>query len=76
MAVHGDFDAATESSVYRLSTSVGFIPYGVLCGHKHTPEYKELNGVKIIQSGSMCGSGDSYTVEKRLTGSLHKPLLY
>lgn len=69
VAVHGDFDAATESSVYRLSTSVGFIPYGVLCGHKHTPEYKELNGVKIIQSGSMCGSGDSYTVEKRLTGS-------
>lgn len=69
VAVHGDFDAGSEASIYRLSTSLKFIPYGIICGHRHHPEYREMNGVKLIQTGSMCGAGDSYTLEKRLTGS-------
>lgn len=68
VAVHGDFDYATEASMYKLTTMLGFIPFGLFCGHRHTPAYKDLNGIKMIQSGSMCGSGDSYTLEKRLSG--------
>ena len=28
----------------------------------------ELNGVKVIQSASLAGSGDDHTIECRLTG--------
>lgn len=28
----------------------------------------ETNGIKMIRGGSLAGSGDSYTIEKRLSG--------
>jgi len=34
----------------------------------HTCAVDEYNGVKMIRGGSLAGSGDSYTIEKRLSG--------
>ena len=75
LAVHGDFDSMSRQGVSDLSMFVGFIPYAVLRGHMHSPAMNEYNGVKIIQSGSLAGSGDDYTVEKRLIGKPSQTLL-
>ena len=37
--------------------------------------YKEVNGLKIIQSGSLAGSGDDYCIQKRLTGHANQTLI-
>ena len=47
---------------------LGFVPYAVLYGHMHTCAVDEAGGIKMIRGGSLAGSGDSYTVEKRLNG--------
>lgn len=68
LGVHGDFDSATKQGVANLSFLVGFVPYAILRGHLHYPAMNELNGVKVIQSGSLAGCGDQYTIENRLIG--------
>lgn len=67
--VHGDYDSVSESGVMRLCSMIGTFPEAIVMGHKHFPAYTEINGVKIIQSGSLCGSGDDFTIQKRLIGS-------
>lgn len=47
---------------------VGFIPYAVTFGHLHVCGVDEANGVKMIRGGSLAGSGDGYTISKRLAG--------
>ena len=66
--VHGDYDSFTKNGVSNLSMMLGFIPYAVTFGHMHTCAVDECNGIKMIRGGSLAGSGDSYTVEKRLSG--------
>lgn len=66
--VHGDFDPANKNGVANLSLMLNTIPYAIFRGHNHYPSYDSANGVKIIQSGSLAGSGDQHTVEMRLTG--------
>ena len=68
IAVHGDYDNYTRSGVSNLSMMLGFIPYAITFGHMHTCAVDECNGVKMIRGGSLAGSGDSYTLEKRLSG--------
>lgn len=68
IACHGDFDPMTKQGVANLSMMLGWIPYGILRGHMHYPAMNELNGVKVIQSGSLAGSGDDHTIECRLIG--------
>lgn len=68
-ACHGDYDAMDKNGVANLSFMLGYIPYALFRGHNHYPAYNEINGVKFIQSGSLPGSGDQFTVEKRLTGN-------
>lgn len=65
---HGDYDAFTNNGVAKLCMMLGFVPYAVTFGHLHTCAVDECNGVKMIRGGSLAGSGDSYTVEKRLSG--------
>lgn len=65
---HGDNDVITQNGMGKLAFMLGEIPYAVCVGHKHFPMYTEVNDVKVLQSGSLCGSGDDYTVSKRLTG--------
>lgn len=68
ISVHGDFDAFNKQGVLNLCSMLGFFPYACLYGHLHTPSYDEVNGVKMVRSGSLSGSGDDYTIEKRLCG--------
>jgi len=68
IAVHGDYDNFTKSGVSNLCMSLGFLPYAVTFGHLHVCSIDEVNGVKMIRGGSLAGCGDSYTIEKRLTG--------
>ncbi len=65
---HGDFDPMSKQGVANLSFMLNRIPYAVLRGHLHFPSSQEINGVKVVQSGSISGCGDQYTVEKRLNG--------
>ena len=68
VAVHGDYDTFTKSGVANLVLMLGFVPYATLFGHMHTCAVDECNGIKMIRGGSLAGSGDSYTIEKRLSG--------
>lgn len=68
VGVHGDYDDYTPTGVSKLCMLLGHIPYAVLYGHLHTCSLMESNGVKMIRGGSLCGSGDTYTVQKRLSG--------
>ena len=68
IAVHGDYDRYTNSGVANLCMHLGFIPYAITYGHLHTCAVDEANGVKMIRGGSLAGSGDDYTIEKRLSG--------
>lgn len=68
IAVHGDFDKYSKSGVSNLCMHLGFIPYAITYGHLHTCAIDDSNGVKMIRGGSLAGSGDDYTIEKRLSG--------
>ena len=43
----------------------GFIPYGILCGHIHTTDFRDISGVKYIRSGTFASGGD-YVAKQRL----------
>ena len=75
IGVHGDYDPMTKQGVANLSMFLGFVPYAILRGHLHYSAMNELNGVKVVQSGSLTGAGDSYTIEHRLTGKPSQTLL-
>ena len=75
VAVHGDYDVLNKTGVGNLSMMLGRIPYAIMNGHNHYPANTDINGVKVIQGGSMAGSGDSYTVEKRLSGKPNQTVL-
>ena len=68
IAVHGDFDDFSKRSMGQLSGMLGYIPYSVIMGHRHFPAVTDESGIRIIQGGSLAGSGDDYTIEKRLYG--------
>lgn len=69
VAVHGDYDSFNKQGVSNLLLMLGSIPYAVIMGHMHTCAIDECSGVKMIRSGSFSGSGDQYTIEKRLSGN-------
>ena len=75
VAVHGDFDNLTKTGVGNLSMMLGKIPYAIMNGHNHFPSSTDINGVKIIQGGSIAGAGDDYTIEKRLSGKPNQTVL-
>ena len=75
VAVHGDYDVLNKTGVGNLSMMLGKIPYAIMNGHNHFPSNTDVNGVKVIQGGSMAGSGDDYTIEKRLSGKPNQTVL-
>lgn len=75
VGVHGDLDSHNKSKVSDLVMMLGFFPTAILNGHRHFPAFTEVNGVKLIQCGSLSGSGDDYTVEKRLSGKPSQTVL-
>lgn len=68
ISVHGDFDRYSKKGASDLSTFLGFIPYAILFGHLHECSYSVENGIKMIRNGCLCGTGEDYTLEKRLRG--------
>lgn len=74
-AVHGDWDATTQSGISKLVLWAKMTPYCVLCGHKHYPAMSDISDIKVVQSGSLCGSGDDFTRQKRLTGKPSQTVL-
>lgn len=75
VAVHGDYDVLNKTGVGNLSMMLGRIPYAIMNGHNHYPMNTDVNGVKVIQGGSFAGTGDSYTIEKRLSGKPNQTVL-
>lgn len=73
--VHGDYDKFNMEGISKLSMMAGYFPYCILFGHKHFPASTEINGIKLIQSGSFPGSGDDHTVELRLSGKPSQTIL-
>lgn len=73
--VHGDSDSMNSNSVGKLCMMLGFFPYAIIGGHRHTPAYQEFNGVKYIQSGSLASSGDDYCISQRLSGKANQTVL-
>lgn len=68
IAVHGDYDSYSSSGVSNLCMMIHRIPYAILYGHLHHCSVDEVNGVKMVRGGSLAGSGDTFTIEKRLSG--------
>ena len=75
LGVHGDIDSMNDSSIGRLVMTVGEIPYAIIGGHRHSPAYREYNGVRYIQAGSFASTGDDYTISKRLLGKASQTVL-
>lgn len=73
--VHGDYDKFDMAGVAKLSMMAGYFPYCVLFGHRHFPASTEINGIKLIQSGSFPGSGDDHTIELRLSSKPSQTVL-
>lgn len=69
IAVHGDYDSYSSSGVSNLCMMIHRIPYAILYGHLHHCSVDEVNGVKMVRGGSLAGSGDAFTIEKRLSGN-------
>ena len=65
---HGDYSSITDAAIGKLVLWAKQTPYCILTGHMHYPAMTDVSGIKVIQSGSLCGSGDEYTRQKRLTG--------
>lgn len=73
--IHGDCDTITDSGIAKLALWAKKTPYCVLTGHKHFPAMTDVSGIKVIQSGSLCGSGDEFTRQKRLSGEPSQTVL-
>ena len=66
--IHGDYDNFSKTGLSNLVLAMGYKPVAVFTGHMHSAAMDDIADVKFIRSGSFGGSGDDYTVEKRLTG--------
>lgn len=66
--VHGDNDAFGKAGLSNLVLAKGYKPHAIFSGHMHTMAIDDCYDVKICRGGSLCGSGNDYTIEKRLKG--------
>lgn len=72
---HGDYSSITDAAIGKLVLWAKQTPYCILTGHMHYPAMTDVSGIKIVQSGSLCGSGDEFTRQKRLTGKPSQTVL-
>lgn len=68
VGVHGDYDAFARGGVHKITAALRKFPDVICMGHLHSPAYMVADGIHVLRGGSLCGSGDDYTVQKRLTG--------
>lgn len=65
--VHGDMDPDPKTSAGRISTQLGERVYCLMLGHLHVAS-ASVEDTVIIRNGSVCGSGDEFTMKRRLFG--------
>lgn len=66
-AVHGDYDTDSKAGLSKLASFVGEKPYAVIGAHEHESAY--VGGdIVYVRGGSLCGSGDDFTIKNRLSG--------
>ena len=66
--VHGDNDNFGKQGIANLVLAKGYKPEAVFMGHLHTFAVDDCYDIKLCRGGSLCGSGNDYTIEKRLKG--------
>ena len=66
--VHGDNDGFSKAGLSSLVLAKGYKPAAIFSGHLHTFAIDDCYDVKMCRGGSLCGSGNDYTIEKRLKG--------
>lgn len=69
LLVHGDFDEFNEKGISKLVLMLGYKPTAIFYGHMHHCSFDDIANVKIIRSGSFCGSADDFSITKRLHGN-------
>jgi len=67
IAVHGDFDKDLDKTALQVERNTGVDVDYVVAGHLHVPSVTMKN-TGFIRNGSVCGSGDEFTMKKRLFG--------
>lgn len=67
VCVHGDMDNDLKVSAQRIERLTSKKIDYLLAGHMHVAEMY-IGNIGYIRNGSVCGSGDEYTVKKRLFG--------
>lgn len=65
---HGDYDSFSKSGLSNLVLAKGYKPHALFMGHYHSAAIDDCYDVKICRSGCLGGSGDDYTIQKRLKG--------
>ena len=65
--VHGDMDPNMRASASRISSQLRKPLYCLLLGHLHVASL-DMEDVVYVRNGSVCGSGDEFTMKKRLFG--------
>lgn len=68
VGVHGDYDKFSRNGIHSIITALHRFPYAVCFGHMHSPALQEADGVLLLRGGSLCGTGDDYTISRRITG--------
>lgn len=68
MFAHGDHDNFSKSGLANLVLAKGYKPKAIFMGHMHTFAVNDCYDVMLCRGGSLCGSGNDYTIESRLKG--------
>lgn len=67
VSVHGDMDGDLKASGQKIEQMTNDKIDYLLAGHMHVADMR-IENTGYIRNGSVCGSGDEYTVKKRLFG--------
>lgn len=68
LGVHGDYDCFGRNGVQKLTAMLHKFPYCICFGHLHSPAFMEADNTFLIRGGSLGGTGDDYTIQKRIIG--------
>ena len=72
--VHGDMDRDMKRSRLNIERLIGRHVDVYCAGHMHVFK-TEADDCLYVQNGSLCGSGDEYTIRKRLFGKAEQTVL-
>jgi len=66
--VHGDMDMDPKVSAAKIAAQIRTPLYCLMLGHMHVASM-QYEDMVYLRNGSVCGSGDEYTMKKRLFGA-------